>query len=352
MNFKKNKRIVVAILGYNSIMYLPELLKSLNNQTYKKFEIYYIDNDSHDNSVEYIKKKYKNICIIQNDKNYGYAGGYGREMNRFYNNGFDAVVLLNPDTIVSEIWLEELVKSAYVSSDIGFAQSLIFLRNQNEQKINSSGNIIHMAGFGLLENCGEIYDAKKFTKDRKCAYPSGCSLLIKKEVFNKGILFDEDFFLYFEDQDLGWRGKMCGYNSIVSVKSHVWHEYEYPQTYKWKKKFFYLERNRWFFILKNYEIKTIILLLPYLTMWEIIVIFHSLYKGYFIYKIFAYLSLFVRLFKIFQKRKKIQLRRKKTDKDLWEYINPCIEYIEIPKRYGKIVNYIGLRYYRFMNKFL
>ncbi len=352
MNLENNKRIAILILGYNSIAYLPKLLESLNNQTYTKFEIYYIDNASSDGSVDLIKNEHENIHIIQHDKNYGYAGGYGREMNLFFKSDFDAVVLLNPDIIVSKTWLEELVKSAYVRDDIGFAQSLIFINNKDKKKINSSGNVVHMAGFGLLENCGEAYKEDEFTEDRQCSYPSGCSVLIKREVFEKDILFDEDFFLYYEDQDLGWRGRMFGYDSIVSIKSHVWHDYEYPQTYKWKKKFFYLERNRWFFILKNYETKTIVLLMPYFCMWEIIVIAHSIYKGYFFYKIHAYFSFLKKMSKMIRKRKMIQLNRIKKDAELWEYISPSMQYTEIPKQYKKIVNYVGAMYYKVMSKFL
>ena len=94
-----DKRIAVAILNYNGLNLLKKFLPSVVKYSDKKLSnIYIIDNGSDDKSITYVKNKFSEVKIIQNDNNYGYAGGYNKGLSKI---DYDYYVLLNNDVEVS-----------------------------------------------------------------------------------------------------------------------------------------------------------------------------------------------------------------------------------------------------------
>ena len=92
---KPKKRIAVAILNYNGINHLKKFLPSVVKHSDKKIsELYVIDNNSNDESVNFIRKNYPSVNIIQNKKNYGYAKGYNIGLSQI---DLKYLVLLNND---------------------------------------------------------------------------------------------------------------------------------------------------------------------------------------------------------------------------------------------------------------
>lgn len=344
-----SKKIVVAILGYNSRDYLDAICRSVLAQTCTDFvcDIVYIDNASTDDSVAFIEKAYPSISIIHNKTNKGYAGAYADAVAHFFSTGYDGVVCINPDVIVDEVWLVHLVASAYARPDIGFAQPLIFLASDaGGTAINSAGNAVHMAGFGYPQHYGEKNSENKFAHDFSCSYASGCALLIRRNVFDAHIRFDEDFFLYYEDQDLGWRGRMHGFDSVVSVRSHVKHHYQDPLHNTWKKKFYYLERNRWNFLYKNFSTKLLLLMFPFLLVCEALVVVHSLRHGYFGYKLRALRDVGANLRVLTKKRLRIQNSRSVPDKELLHFLTADFDFLRLPVPIAKIVHRASMMYYK------
>ena len=95
---KPKKRIAVAILNYNGINHLKKFLPSVVKYSDKKIsELYVIDNNSNDESVNFIRKNYPSVNIIQNKKNYGYAKGYNIGLSQI---DLKYLVLLNNDVKV------------------------------------------------------------------------------------------------------------------------------------------------------------------------------------------------------------------------------------------------------------
>ncbi|WP_428080096.1 glycosyltransferase [Candidatus Pelagibacter sp.] len=118
INYKKkiyDHYVSIIIVNYNGLNHLDSLFKSLYNQTYNKFEIIFVDNNSYDNSVNFVRKKYPNVTIIVNKKNLYFA-----EAN---NIGFeksigDLILLLNNDTILDSNFLERLINKYNQDKDI------------------------------------------------------------------------------------------------------------------------------------------------------------------------------------------------------------------------------------------
>lgn len=352
--YKHNKhRIAVVMLNYNDKSNIENAVDSLLIQDYQNFKIIVIDNGSIDGSIELIKIQYPNLTLVENS-NIGYAGAYAKFLAHiFRENDYAAAVLLNTDVVVERNWLSELVKSAFSDDSIAFSQPKIFIWQKGKTDLfNTCGNKINFLGFGY---CGE-YKKKESdintSKDFETAYASGCSLLVKREAYLKLSGLDPDFFAYLEDQDLGWRGWMYGYKSIVSVNSIMWHKYVFQKNPANKKKFFLLERNRLLFVIKNYSSKTIILLTPALFVMEIGILYHAFSNGYIKEKITSYISFIKSISKTLKKRKVIQKKRILSDSELFHRLSPTIEFDEVKSKPLKWANKIFSKYYYFIIKFI
>lgn len=344
--------VAVLMLGYNDKNNLKEALDSVLFQTYKNFRVIYIDNASNDGSLKFVKQNYPNIRIITNTENLGYAGAYKQVLEKTFSENFEAVVLLNSDVIVDKDWLRELVNSAYSDPKTALAQPKIFLWDEkNNTLANSFGNKINYLGFGF---CGHYKkpDSLEFKEDREITYASGASLIIKKEAYLNIGEIDGDFFAYLEDQDLGWRARMKGYKIVLSSKSKMWHKYKFQKNSRNHRKFFMLERNRLYFIFKNYSCKTIFFILPVFIAMEIGMIFDSIFSGYFTDKIKSYFSFLRNLKNIKRKRNIIQESRKVSDAELFRFLSPVINFEEINSPLLALANFFLKMYYNLIKNLI
>ena len=253
-------RVAILLLGYNDKENLADAITSVEKQTYPEFDIVYLDNGSSDGSADFVKKNFPNVKIIQ-EKNLGYAGTYAKYLPSFFAQDYVAAILLNTDVVVAENWLANLVLTAFEDSQIASAQPKIYLwENGQTDRINSFGNPVNFLGLGY---CGQAGQKDRGQLDQKTDlfYASGCCLLIKKTAFETIGNLDADFFMYLEDQDWGARARLLGMKNILCPQSKMWHKYQFQKNPQNKQKFFYLERNRLFFIFKNYSFKLWLLIL-------------------------------------------------------------------------------------------
>src|SRR2546428_3991059 len=99
-------KVAVVILNWNGKKYLEKFLPSVLASTYKNLEIVVGDNASFDDSVLFVRNSYPDVTILENDQNYGYAGGYNKILERV---NADYFVLLNSDVEVSAGWIEPVI---------------------------------------------------------------------------------------------------------------------------------------------------------------------------------------------------------------------------------------------------
>ena len=252
--------VSIIVLNYNGKYHLKDCFNSLYNLNYnmKNVEIILVDNNSQDDSVEFVKYNYKGVKIIQLKKNAGFSSGNNIGAKKSTGK---YIVLLNNDTWVDKNWLTELVKVAESSNEIGVVASKIYYFNEK--------NVIDFAGsFG--DRCLRTSHAGRNTTDcryhsiqRNILYACGASMLIKKELYSKIGLFDPTYFIYCEDLDLSIRSWICGYKVVIAPKSIIYHKIDRkvinPNSLK---KDFLAERNRLRTIIKNYQFKNVLYLVP------------------------------------------------------------------------------------------
>ena len=245
----KEPLVSIIILNYNAGELLFNCIKSIKKSNYSNVEIIVVDNVSSDNSHIKCKEKYQEIKLIQNKENFGYCGGNNIGIKQATG---EFVIILNPDTIVQPDCIGELV-FAYEKIGEGLFQPKILSLNE-ENILQSTGNMIHVFGFGFARDKGNK-DNRTDEKIEKIGYASGTCLFTSRKIFEKIGLLDEFLFLYHDDLDLGWRAAQIGIDSYYVPKSKIFHVESY--SLKWSaKKFYWLERNRKYCILTHYSKKT------------------------------------------------------------------------------------------------
>jgi len=238
--------ISIIVLNYNAGELLLNCINSLKKSTYQNIEILVVDNISSDGSHTKCKKQFPDIKLIQNRKNLGYCGGNNVGIKEAKG---EFIVILNPDTIVEENWLDEMFNAFNEFGD-GLYQPKIISLNESDI-IQSTGNMIHAFGFGFARDKGKKIIEKK-EEIEKIGYASGTCLFTTKKVLEKVGLLDEFLFLYHDDLDLGWRAAQIGINSYYVPKSKIFHAESY--SLKWSaKKFYWLERNRKYCLKTHYS---------------------------------------------------------------------------------------------------
>ena len=295
-----NPLVSIIILNYNAGKLLLNCIDSVFKSTYQNFEVIVVDNLSTDNSHVRCKEKFEKIQLIENKENLGYCEGNNIGIR---NANGEFIIILNPDTIVEPNWLNHLM-SAYNKFGEGLYQPKFFSLKE-KLVIQSTGNMLHIFGFGFARDKGKI-DNEKIKSIEKINYASGTCLFTSKIVLDKIGLLDPFLFLYHDDLDLGWRAAHIGINSFYVPKSIIYHAESY--SIKWSsKKFYWLERNRKYCLLTHYSKETYAKMRLSLFLVDLCVWLFYLSKGFLGAKIKAELD-------IFRNRKFIKIRYNQLEK--------------------------------------
>jgi len=240
--------VSIVILNWNGEKLFPACIESLYNIDYSPIEIVFVDNGSTDNSLE-IARGFKNIAIIENGKNLGYAAGNNRAINRITGK---YVCFLNNDIVVDRAWLNEAVRYLETYKTVG----VIACRNMdyfNKEIID--GLYHHVIPFFTLWRFGR---GKAFCNDPLYSTPGyvlsalGSSAIYRTDLIKKLEGFDESFFAYWEDVDLCMRINNAGYRCLYDPSAVVYHMDQASFGKNSKKSAYYSDRNKFFFIKKNF----------------------------------------------------------------------------------------------------
>ena len=316
--------VSIVVLNYNGGDALLKCLRSLYDSDYAPFEVIVVDNGSTDGSVEAVRRDFPGAILIENRRNLGY--GAGNNVGIRASQG-EYIVLINNDVFVSRDWLKALLEACGKHGRAGFFQPKILLQT-NERLINTAGNMIHVAGFGLCRGIGE-HDVGQYDEEVEIGFASGACVLFRREVLRDVGFLDPVFFAFNEDTDWGWRALLYGWRSIYVPSAIVHHEL----GHSWgkgltAKKFYYIERNRIFMLLKNYSRRSLAILLPLLFFVESCVLAYALVKGWFGSKIRSYLGVLGLKEYLHEQRNLLQRRRRLSDERVFAFFTA-----EVPRGY-------------------
>lgn len=214
-NYTKQPTVFIVVLNFNGKDTLNGCLSSLYQSDYPEFEVVVVDNDSKDGSFEQAKQFFSRAHFIKNDTNLGFAKGNDVGIRFALEKFADYVFILNNDAFVEKTTLSILIQTMKRNPNIGIASPLIFSANNKIWFAGGKINWLKMKAFHLYE----VPSVSPYATE----YITGCSMLVKKEVFKKIGLFDERFFLYYEDADFSVRAKKAGFDLCIIPEAHLQH---------------------------------------------------------------------------------------------------------------------------------
>ncbi|HUQ85043.1 MAG TPA: glycosyltransferase family 2 protein [Candidatus Limnocylindrales bacterium] len=259
------KKVSIITINYNSGIATEKFLRSLEKVKISGFELEIIVID---NGSEKAFKTSDNISVIRSDTNNGFTGGCNIGIKKALKNGADYVLLINNDTTVHPILIKNLIEGIEDDDKIGIATPKIYFSKGHEfhkdkYKKEELGQVIWFAG-GVIDwkNAKSVHrgmdevDRGQYEILEKIEFATGCCMLIKKEVFEKVGLFDEKYFLYYEDADLCERVKKAGFDIHYVPKGIVYHDNAGSSGSGSSLHDYFLTRNQMIFGMKYAPLKT------------------------------------------------------------------------------------------------
>ena len=223
---------------------LEECLEALARQTRRDFEVVVVDN-SGQGLVRAGGSGRHGATVLDPDHNLG----FGAAINLgFRQSRTPYLASLNDDAAPRAQWLEALVAAAEAHPEAGMFASQV--RFYGEEQLDSAGMVI--TGDATSKQRGHLFPAAEFDREEEVLLPSGSAALYRRTMLDEVGLFDEDFFLYCEDTDLGLRARWAGWTCVYVPGAVVDHHYSHSAGRASRLKAFYVERNRLFVALKNF----------------------------------------------------------------------------------------------------
>jgi len=294
-------KVAIIVLNWNGWRDTIECLESLQRLTYPNYQIIVLDNGSTDDSVEKIKawargeipvkSKFfeydhatkpvrwveygedisklgkisatesslhempcnRRLTVINVGRNLGFAGGNNIGIKYALAMSFEYIFILNNDAVVEENALTEMIKFALQNSKIGMVAPAVF-NYLRPNIVDRLGIVVSKAGLGYDRKNGE---------NGPLLCPSGCAALYSRSMFLalacNDEFFDEDFFAYCEDMDIGIRARLQGFRAVLAEQAIVFHKggasFGGPSS---DKSIYLRHRNTIWAIIKNYPVRILL----------------------------------------------------------------------------------------------
>ena len=215
--------ISVIVVNWNRRELLRHCLLSLAEQREVSFEVILVDNGSEDGSVEMAQNEFGSrpgfpLRILRNVSNRGFCAANNQGIAVASG---DYVALLNNDAVASPGWLAALRRAFEYGADIGMAASKILVK-EDPARIDKVGHLIYPDGQNRGRGSGEL-DQGQYDAMEEVLWPDGCAAMYRRSMLEQIGGFDEDFFAYGDDAELGLRARIAGWRCLYVPDAVVWH---------------------------------------------------------------------------------------------------------------------------------
>jgi len=196
--------VIAVVLNYNGYEDTVKCIQSLQNVTYQNLGIVLVDNGSPDGSGERLKKDFPDIPIMLLMENTGYAAGNNAGIRFALKKKADYVLVLNNDVIVDREFLGPMVDVAEKNSEVGIVNCKVYYQSSHTEIFAAAGKMNWWLCTGV--NTGNLVKAFQ-NNDAQCYTDFACGvlLLMRKSMLESEGMFDEKYFMYFEDVEYSRR---------------------------------------------------------------------------------------------------------------------------------------------------
>ncbi len=245
--------ITFIVVNWNGEEYLAECLSSIKEQSYQKIEIVVVDNGSTDRSLE-VLEQFSGITVIANRTNLGFGPANNQALEKPRG---DVIAFVNNDIVLEPDWLTSLLTPMLDREEVGMCAGKT-LSYFERNVIDNTGHLLYWDGMnrgrGRMQKDEGQYDSM-----REAFFPSGCASLFRATMLREIGLFDEDFYLYGDDTELGIRARLAGWECAFVPAAIAYHRASASLSYYHPQKFFFVERNRLWVALKYFPLELIVL---------------------------------------------------------------------------------------------
>jgi GT2 family glycosyltransferase len=240
-------RVAVVIVNWNAGDLLRRCLDALAHQIRPADRVIVVDNHSTDDSLPQAASALAGAELIRLPDNVGFATANNIAVQAA--GQFDAVALLNPDAFPEPEWLGELVAAADAHPDVAAFASQMRLDSAPE-RLDGAGDSYHVSG-RAWRNGHQVRYAEWPAGDAEVFAPCAAAALYRRDAFQEAGGFDEQFFCYFEDVDLGFRLRLLGHRSLYVHSAVVRHVSSASSGYRSNFAVYHGERNAVWTFVKN-----------------------------------------------------------------------------------------------------
>lgn len=242
--------VAVVLLSWNGIGLIAPCLSSLLEQTYRNYRVLFVDNGSTDGSADFVRSTFPGVEVLALTPNCGFARGSNLGIAEVLKDpSVQYVLLLSIDTRVDAHFIAELVDAAGSDERIGSCQAKTLLMD--------TPTIIDAVGITFDKNGDPIQlgwqepDNGAYDRKMEVFGANAGATLYRASMLREIELFDEDFFMYYEDVDLVLRARLAGWKCFFAPKAIVYHKHShaYGNTSPFKE--YLLNRNRYFYVVKD-----------------------------------------------------------------------------------------------------
>ncbi len=257
--------VSVVIPNWNGKKFLQACLDSLQKSDYAKLEVVIVDNGSKDGSIEYLEKDYPWVKLVKFEKNTGFSVAVNAGIK---NSKGEYIALLNNDTVVDALWISKMLDCLLKNPEAGSCGCKM-LAYDDHSLLDGAGDGYRRGGLPGRIGHREI-DCGQFDSQRYILGPCGGAALYRRSMLDDIGLFDEDYFAYLEDVDLGLRAQSAGYKSIYVPEAIMYHlgcgstgSGYHPLVVRLSAK------NNWNTMLKNLPLPLLLKFLPHILYWQL-----------------------------------------------------------------------------------
>lgn len=213
-----NRKVAVVIVNWNGEAFLERCLWALSAQTVEPHEIILVDNASSDASLA-IVERFPSVRVLRQTQNLGFARANNLAVAA---SAVDSewIVLLNPDAVPEPAWLEALLSAASAHSSYAIFGSKL-LDAAEPTVLDGAGDVYHPSG--LVWRSGHGKNSDLYAESKEIFSACAAAAMYRKDAFLQAGGFDEDFFCYVEDVDLGFRLRLLGHRCWFVSESVVYH---------------------------------------------------------------------------------------------------------------------------------
>ena len=307
----------LCILNFNGEGILPVALQAACAIRDRFAQIVVIDNGSQDGSLTLIKRDFAGVDVLEVGQNLGAAGGRNAGLKRL---PADLLLFIDNDVALTASCVDRLVEALASRQDASIAVPAVLYADQRDT-VQYGGAECHFLGLQILVNENvPVAQVDPAIKDMGSLV--SCCFLVDRLRLPQGEVFDESFFIYFEDHEFGVRVRALGSSLIAVPAAQCFHgkgteglSIRQLGSYS-SRRVFYLIRNRWLFLLKTYSLRTLLVLAPMAFLYEVAQFVVILKKGWLREWWRSVVWIAQNLPSVLKERRRIQRLRRLADRDL------------------------------------